>query len=52
MKIGIITYPPRFNYGAILQSYALETVLEQLGHEVWIVQSKLLKNLFLHNTLI
>lgn len=40
MKIGIITYPPRFNYGAVLQSYALETVLERLGHEVWIVQSK------------
>lgn len=40
MKIGIITYPPRFNYGAILQSYALEIVLERLGHEVWIVQSK------------
>lgn len=52
MKIGIITYPPRFNYGAILQSYALETVLERLGHEVWIVQSKPQSKLFTFHLLV
>ena len=37
MKIGIITLPPSFNYGNILQAWALQTVLERLGHEVDIV---------------
>ncbi len=34
MKIGIITLPLHTNYGGILQAYALQTVLERLGHEV------------------
>lgn len=33
MKIGIITQPLRGNYGGILQNYALQQVLIQLGHE-------------------
>lgn len=37
MKIGIITLPPLFNYGNILQAYALQSVLEQIGHEACIV---------------
>ena len=37
MKIGIITLPPSFNYGNILQAWALQTVLERMGHEVDIV---------------
>lgn len=32
MKIGIITQPLRYNYGGILQNYALQTVLRRLGH--------------------
>jgi Polysaccharide pyruvyl transferase. len=52
MKIGIITYPPRFNYGAILQSYALEKVLARLGHDAWIVQSKPQSKLLTFNLLI
>ncbi len=32
MKIGIITQPLRSNYGGILQNYALQQVLKQLGH--------------------
>ncbi len=34
MKIGIITLPLCTNYGGILQAYALQTVLERMGHEV------------------
>jgi len=33
MKIGIITQPLRFNYGGLLQNYALQQVLKHLGHE-------------------
>lgn len=34
MKIGILTLPLHINYGGILQAYALQTVLERMGHEV------------------
>ena len=34
MKIAIITLPFHANYGGILQAFALQTVLEGLGHEV------------------
>lgn len=33
MKIGILTLPLHTNYGGILQTYALQTVLERMGHE-------------------
>lgn len=33
MKIGILTHNPKNNYGGILQAYALQVVLKQLGHE-------------------
>ena len=33
MKIGIVTQPLVANYGGILQNYALQQVLKQLGHE-------------------
>lgn len=33
MKIGILTQPLEHNYGGILQNYALQTVLSELGHE-------------------
>lgn len=32
MKIGIVTLPLRNNFGGILQNYALQTVLKQMGH--------------------
>lgn len=37
MKIGILTLPPIANYGGILQAYALQKVLRQMGHqpETW-----------------
>lgn len=34
MRIGILTLPLHTNYGGILQVYALQTVLERMGHEV------------------
>ena len=38
MKIGILTLPLHTNYGGILQAYALQTVLERMGHEVCVIQ--------------
>ena len=37
MKIGILTLPLHTNYGGILQAYALQTVLERMGHDVKIL---------------
>ena len=37
MRIGILTLPVHINYGGILQAYALQTVLERLGHKVVIL---------------
>lgn len=51
MKIGILTLPLHTNYGGILQAYALQTVLERMGHEVEVIDRKrlfklpLIKNL-------
>lgn len=33
MKIGILTQPLCSNYGGVLQNFALQTVLRQLGHD-------------------
>lgn len=33
MKIGIVTLPFNWNYGGILQTFALQKALEELGHE-------------------
>lgn len=37
MKIGIITFHASFNYGSMIQAWALQTYLEGLGHLVEIV---------------
>lgn len=37
MKIGILSLNPGSNYGGILQSYALKTVLERMGHDVYVI---------------
>ena len=41
MKIGILTLPLYTNYGGILQAYALQTVLERMGHEVYEIEKKI-----------
>lgn len=37
MKIGILTFHCAHNYGAVLQCYALQEVLNQFGHEVEVI---------------
>lgn len=37
MKIGIFTFHCAVNYGAVLQTYCLQEVLKELGHEVYII---------------
>ena len=37
MKLGILTYHKAQNYGAVLQTYASQEVLKQLGHDVEVV---------------
>lgn len=40
MRIGILTLPLHTNYGGILQAYALQTVLERMGHEVHVIEKE------------
>jgi len=40
MKIGIITLPFNSNYGGLLQAFAMQSVLKQLGHEVLTVNRR------------
>lgn len=37
MKIAILTQPLRYNYGGIIQNYALQTLLKRGGHEVYTI---------------
>lgn len=37
MKIGILTFHCAHNYGAVLQAYALQEKIKELGHEVEII---------------
>lgn len=37
MKIGILTHPLHTNYGGLLQAFALQSVLERMGHNVSIL---------------
>ncbi len=37
MKLAILTQPLQSNYGGLLQAYALQTVLNRMGHSVTII---------------
>lgn len=37
MKIAILTLPLHINYGGIIQCYALQTILERMGHEIQVL---------------
>ena len=37
MRIGVITHPLRLNYGGILQAYALQRVLQDMGHDTFYI---------------
>lgn len=45
MKIGIVTVYNSLNCGSFLQSYALQTVLTRMGHDVFFVDAKTRKPL-------
>ena len=34
MKIGVLTHPLDYNYGCLLQAFALQKVLKSMGHDV------------------
>ena len=36
-RIGIITLHYNCNYGAVLQAYSLQYILEELGYEAYII---------------
>lgn len=38
MKLAILTQPLLSNYGGLLQAYALQRVLKNMGHETWMVR--------------
>lgn len=40
MRIAILTLPLHTNYGGLLQAYALQTVLERMGHQVEVLDKK------------
>ena len=40
MRIGIITLPLHTNYGGILQAYALQQVLQSMGHEAVVIDEE------------
>ena len=40
MKIGILTFHWATNYGAVLQTFALQSYLESIGHEVSVINYK------------
>ncbi len=40
MRIGILTLPLHTNYGGILQAYAMQTVLERMGHEAYVIEEE------------
>ncbi len=37
MKVGILTFHFAYNYGAVLQAWALQQAIESLGHQVCII---------------
>lgn len=39
MRIGVVTFPLHTNYGGILQAYALQRVLQDMGHEAVLLDS-------------
>lgn len=37
MKLALLTQPLHTNYGGILQAYALQRVLNDMGHQTWLI---------------
>lgn len=41
MKIGLITYHSAYNFGSVLQAYATQKTLENMGHDVEIINYRM-----------
>ena len=50
MKVGILTFHSQLNYGGGLQCWALQTVLEKMGHEVVVIDRWLEDGRNINNT--
>lgn len=37
MRVGILTFHRAWNYGAVLQCYALQQVLKEMGHDAYVI---------------
>ena len=48
MRVAILTLPLHINFGGILQCYALQTVLERMEHEVFVLNTDLKKLIARH----
>ena len=44
MKIGILTQPLHLNYGGLLQAWALQQTLVEMGHKAIIINRIIEKN--------
>lgn len=44
MKIGILTFHSQTNYGGVLQTYAMQTALEEMGHEAVVLDRWISEN--------
>lgn len=40
MKVGILSLPLYVNYGGIMQTYAMQTILERMGHNAVFIQKR------------
>ena len=40
MKIGLVTFYRNYNYGSVLQCYALQSILEECGCKVDVLNQK------------
>ncbi len=45
MRIAILTQPIRANYGGILQAYALQNILKELGHTPIIIEKQYIQHI-------
>lgn len=41
MKVGLITYHSAYNFGSVLQAYATQEVIKNLGHDVSIINYRM-----------
>lgn len=49
MRVGILTFHKAHNYGAVLQAYGLQTMIESLGHKVEFVDYSIPSMLEMYN---